>query len=80
MKNLYARLYARLISLLERHQPGVGGMELPNREIVSNLSWIDPLGDRIDTLAAATTANEAAISRELKAREVASAATTPEIS
>lgn len=39
MKNLYARLYAGLLSFLERHQPGVGGMKLPNAVIVSSASW-----------------------------------------
>lgn len=39
MKNLYARLYAGLLSFLERHQPGVGGMKLPNRVIVSERIW-----------------------------------------
>lgn len=39
MKNLYARLYAGLLSFLERHQPGVGRMRLPNRVIVSSVYW-----------------------------------------
>lgn len=35
----YCDLYATLLSCLERHQPGVGGMALPNRIIVSVLRF-----------------------------------------
>lgn len=84
MKRLYSRLVLWLIrpaiDAALREETRQGGMPFENRIVVANLRWNDSLAARIDTLAAATTANAAAIARELKAREVASAAATPKIS
>jgi len=84
MKRLYARFVLWMIrpavQRALREETQQGGMLLADRTVVANLRWNDSLSARIDTLAAAAAANAAAIAREVKAREVASAAATPKIS
>lgn len=84
MKKLYARLVLWLIrpavQRALREETQQGGRLLADRTVVANRRWNHSLSSRMDILAAATTANAAAISREIKAREVASAAATPKIS
>ncbi|WP_438396426.1 hypothetical protein [Caballeronia sp. DA-9] len=36
---IYCGLYADLLFWLEQHQPGAGGMNPPNRVIVSRIRW-----------------------------------------